>query len=44
MKTQAYKLEKSRRGTHRGDAGSILVVIYIGTIIFFFLLGALSLI
>ncbi|MBU1568137.1 MAG: hypothetical protein KJ630_21255 [Proteobacteria bacterium] len=42
MKSKAYKFETSESKAYRGDAGSILIVVYIGVIIFFFMLGTLS--
>ena len=42
MKTQVYKIEPGRAGANRSDAGSILVVVSVGAVIFFFLLGSLS--
>jgi hypothetical protein len=43
MKVQAYKFETGRTGAYRGDAGSILIVVYMVIVIFFSLLGSLSL-
>jgi len=42
MKTLANKFKSGGSGAHRGDAGSILVVVYLGIVVFFFLFGSLS--
>jgi hypothetical protein len=42
MKTKVYKLETGRGGIYRGDAGIILIVVYVSVILSFFLLGSLS--